>query len=82
LNLTVDGILEGARQVRVEVGDQLFLNVGPVDGGIGVGRHELDLGFCDVDRGADTVLDKVQVGNHLDGFGRVRGPAVVTLAAG
>lgn len=82
LNVTVDGILEGAHEVSVEVGDQLFLDVGPVDSGIGVGRLELDLGFCDVDSGADSVFDQVQVASHHDGFGGVRGPTVVTLAIG
>lgn len=78
----VDGILEGAHEVRVEVGNQLFLKVEPVDRGVGVDRRYLDLGFCDVDLGVDTVFDKVQVANYLDGVGCVRGPTVVTLAIG
>jgi len=81
-NVTVDGVLEGAHEVSVEVGDQLILDVGPVYSGIGVGRLEVDLGSCDVDDGADTVFGEVQVANHIDGVGCVRGPAVVTLAIG
>lgn len=81
-NITADGILEGAHEVSFEVGDQLFFDVGPVDSGIGVGRREVDLRFCDVDHGADTVFDEVQVANHLDGVGCVRGPTVVTLSIG
>lgn len=64
------------------MGDHLFLDVRPVDSGIGVGRRELNLGHSDVDRGADTVFDKVQVTDRLDDFGFVRGSVVVTLAFG
>lgn len=64
------------------MGDHLCLDVRPVDRGISVGRRELNLGPRDVDRGADTVFDKVQVANRLDDVGFVRGSVVVTLAFG
>jgi len=79
-NVAADGILEGAHEVSFEVRYQLFLDVRPVDSGIGVGWREVDLGFCDVDHGANTVFEEVQVANHLDGVGCVRGPMIVTLA--
>jgi len=82
VDVTVDGTLEGALEVNVEVGHQLFLNVRPVDRGIGVDRRELNLGPRDVDSGANFVFDEVQVANHLDGVGLVRGSMVVTLAIG
>lgn len=30
-DVTVDGVLEGALEVCIEMGDHLFLDVGPVD---------------------------------------------------
>lgn len=81
-DVTVDGVLEGALEVRVEVGDHLFLDFRPVDHGIGVGGREMNLGPSDVDRGADGVFDKVQVANSLDDVGFVCGSVVVSLAFG
>jgi len=58
------------------------LDVRPVDRGIGVGGREVNLGPSDVDRGADSVFDKVQVANSLDDVGFVCGSLVVSLAFG
>lgn len=42
----------------------------------------MNLGPSDVDRGANSVFDKVQVANSLDDVGFVCGSVVVTLAFG